>query len=63
MNNILYKYFFKYIDQGFNQGQTPLFSGVYNGQTLIAAVSLDFLELREDEVIELIEHAKHEVRL
>ena len=63
MNKILYKYFFKHIDQGLQQDQTPLFSGIYNGQTLIAAVSIDFLELQEEEILELIEHAKQEVKL
>jgi hypothetical protein len=63
MNALLNKYFFCYIDKGFGQDETPLFSGIYNGKALDKAVADDFLELRESEVLELIDFARQEVIL
>lgn len=63
MNTLLNKYFFAYIDRGFTQDETPLFTGIIDGKPLTDAVSQDFLELRRDEVAELIDFAKREVEL
>ncbi len=63
MNELLYKYFFFYIDRGIAQNATPLFTGIYNGESLIKAISHDYLELRESEVAELIFFAQREVEL
>ena len=63
MNTLLNKYFFAYIDRGFSQDETPLFTGTIDGKPLTSAVSQDFLELRQDEVAELIDYAKREVEL
>jgi len=63
MNALLYKYFFSYIDRGIAQENTPLFTGIFNGESLAKAVSRDHLELRESEIAELIDFGQREVRL
>ena len=63
METLLYKYFFKFIDRGITQNDTPLFSGVYQGESLIKAVSFDHMELRDFEIVELINAARKEVKL
>ena len=63
MKTLLYKYFFAFIDRGIAQNDTPLFSGVYEGESLINAVSFDHMELRDFEVVELINTARKEVTL
>ena len=63
MKTLLYKYFFSFIDRGIAQNDTPLFSGVYEGESLIKAVSFDYMELRDFEIVELINAARKEVTL
>jgi len=63
METLLYTYFFKFIDRGIAQNDTPIFSGVYEGESLIKAVSFDHMELRDFEIVELINAARKEVTL
>lgn len=63
MKALLEKYFFHYIDKGLLPDETPLFTGNYEGYSLVAIVAKDYLELRPFEVVELIDFAKKEVAL
>ncbi|MBE2203733.1 MAG: hypothetical protein IAE94_05305 [Chthoniobacterales bacterium] len=63
MNLLLTKYFFPYIDKGYRQEQTPLFSRVVDGKPLAAVLAKELRELTPSQIIEEIEYAQREVEL
>lgn len=63
MRGLLEKYFFVFIDRGVSQSETPLFTGVYEGKPLTAAVAADNPHLQADQIEKLISQAQKEVEL
>jgi len=63
MNLILDKYFFKYIDEGYKQNETPLFKGVIDGKLLVDVVSQELTEWSAGKIVQEIGFARKEVEL
>ena len=59
---ILERYFFGHIDRQIAAGDTPLFTGNFHGEPLVAAVARDF-SLSPQEAEAALEAARQEVAL
>ncbi len=61
-NQVLDAYFWHFLDQGYPSATTPLFTGIYEGDSLARVIAREF-GLRPHEAESIIEIARKEVAL
>ena len=63
MNLLTEKYFFPYIEAGYSQRQTPLFSREVDGKPLEEVLAKELREFSPAQIQKEIEYAQKEVEL